>query len=94
MNKKIVFAFALIFLVLTIVFTCTALFCANHICTHHNCSICSYIEAVNVNERNRITVSILFFTLFFRAFILIYKKYNYEIKIKETPIDLKVRIND
>lgn len=94
MNKKMIFAFALVFLVLTIIFTCTALFSANHICTHHNCSVCSYIEAVNVNERNRIAASILFFTLFFGAFISIYKKYNYEIKIKETPIDLKVRIND
>ncbi len=94
MNKKFILAFTLIFLVLTIIFTCTALFSANHICTHHNCSVCSYIEAVNVNERNRIAASILFFTLFFGAFISIYKKYNYEIKIKETPIDLKVRIND
>lgn len=94
MNKKFILAFTLIFLVLTIVFTCTALFCTNHICTHHKCSICSYIEAVNVNERNRIAVSILFFALFFRAFISIYKKYNFEKLFKETPIDLKVRIND
>lgn len=94
MNKKFILAFTLIFLVLTIIFTCTALFSANHICTHHNCSVCSYIEAVNVNERNRIAASIIFFALFFKIFIVIERKYIFEKVLKETPIDLKVRIND
>lgn len=94
MNKKFSLAFTLIFLVLTIVFTCAALFCTNHICTHHKCSVCSYIEAVNVNERNRIAVSIIFFALFFKIFIVIERKYIFEKVLKATPIDLKVRIND
>lgn len=94
MNKKFIVAFTLIFLVLTIVFTCAALFCTNHICTHHKCSVCSYIEAVNVNERNRIAVSIIFFALLFKIFIVIERKYIFEKVLKATPIDLKVRIND
>lgn len=94
MNKKLVFAFTIVFLAMSLLTFFFATSSVNHVCTHDHCPVCEYIKDALVVNRTHLIVLFVLFSLLSVSLVFSRCIFDAPKIVLYTPVSLRVRMND